>query len=454
MRYKRYKQTNITHIIPKNKISQELEGISAILDANPRIVERAYEDLTKGCNADNGREGMTAEQVVRSAILKQYRNLNYEELSFHLEDSNAFRAFARLGMSQYPCDSVLQENIKALSAETWESINRAIICYAEEEAIEKGRTIRTDSTAVETNIHHPTDSTLICDGVRIITRWLIEGSELRPKPRYRFSDHRRVVKKRVLAILNSRKEEQKRQAYKELLDYAGKVAGYAEGAIPVLQSYKNRDEKETQYAHELAEKLKQALTLMKQVIDQTTRRVMQGEAVPATEKVVSFFESHTDIIVKGRRETEYGHKIFLTGGTSNLILDCIIERGNPSDADHYKQLVARIENIYGRVPRQVTADGGFASKENLQWAKGKEIKDVAFSKKRGLSVLDMVKSSWVYKKLKNFRAGIEANISALKRAFGLRRCSWSGWEGFKQYVWSAIVSYNLLVLARHKIACT
>ena len=94
MRYKRYKQTNITHIIPKNKISQELEGISAILDANPRIVETAYEDLTKGCNANDGREGMTAEQVVRSAILKQYRNLNYEELSFHLEDSNAFRAFA------------------------------------------------------------------------------------------------------------------------------------------------------------------------------------------------------------------------------------------------------------------------------------------------------------------------------------------------------------------------
>jgi IS5 family transposase len=122
----------------------------------------------------------------------------------------------------------------------------------------------------------------------------------------------------------------------------------------VLESYKNRDEKETQYAHELAEKLKQALTLMKRVIDQATRRVIQGETVPARKKMVSFFESHTDIIVKGRRETEYGHKIFLTGGTSNLILDCIIERGNPSDSDHYKQLVERIENIYGRVPRQVT----------------------------------------------------------------------------------------------------
>jgi len=148
----------------------------------------------------------------------------------------------------------------------------------------------------------------------------------------------------------------------------------------VLESYKNRDEKETQYAHELAEKLKQALTLMKRVIDQATRRVIQGETVPTREKMVSFFESHTDIIVKGRREPEYGHKIFLTGWTSNLILDCIIERGNPSDSDHYKQLVERIENIYGRVPRQVTADGGFASKENSSGQKAKRLRMWRFPK--------------------------------------------------------------------------
>ena len=104
------------------------------------------------------------------------------------------------------------------------------------------------------------------------------------------------------------------------------------------------------------------------------------------------------------------------------------------------------------MPRQVTADGGFASKDNLAFAKENGVKDAVFARKRGLSILDMARSSWVYKTLRNFRAGIEAGISVLKRAFGLDRCTWSGWEGFTRDVWSTIVSYNLLVLARISLA--
>jgi len=104
------------------------------------------------------------------------------------------------------------------------------------------------------------------------------------------------------------------------------------------------------------------------------------------------------------------------------------------------------------MPRQVSADGGFASRNNLTFAKGCKVTDAVFAKKRGLTVIEMAKSAWVYKMLRNFRAGIEAGISVLKRAFGLDRCTWSGWGGFKQYVWSSIVSYNLLVLARIRLA--
>ena len=135
-----------------------------------------------------------------------------------------------------------------------------------------------------------------------------------------------------------------------------------------------------------------------------------------------------------------------------MILNCLVVRGNPADTDEYQPLLLKHEEQYGRMPRQVTADGGFASKDNLAFAKENGVKDAAFAKKRGLTVLDMVKSSWVYKKLRNFRAGIEAGISVLKRAFGLDRCTWTGWEGFKRYVWSNIVSYNLLVLARIRLA--
>jgi IS5 family transposase len=188
------------------------------------------------------------------------------------------------------------------------------------------------------------------------------------------------------------------------------------------------------------------------VISQTERRVFHGEKVPADEKLVSFFECHTDILVKGSREVEYGHKVFLTGGKTGMILDCVIERGNPNDAVLFPTLIERQEKLYNRPPRQVATDGGFASQDNLEKAKERGVQDVAFAKKRGLAVLEMVKSHWVYKKLRNFRAGIEANISRLKRSFGFSGCDWTGWAGFKQYVWSAVVSYNLLVLAQLKLA--
>ena len=452
MRQKFTPQMSLFAPMARNSIVKELEQVSKVLDANPRILELVYEDLVKTSRPDTGRKGMTAEQVLRGAVLKQYRELTYEELAFHLEDSDAFRTFARLEMGQYPSKSVLQENIKAIREETWEAIHAEILGYARQEKIETGRTVRVDSTAVETNIHHPTDSTLLSDGIRIITRWLAEGKELVPQPSYQFSDHRRAVKKRVMAILNARKDTVRQKAYGDLLHYAGLVKGYAVTAIPELASYEGYDLADTFTGRELARRLERAVRILGKVIDQTDRRVFKGEKVPASEKVVSFFEDHTDIIVKGRRDTEYGHKVFLAGGTSNMILTCHIARGNPADSDQYQPLLEQHRQQYGRMPRQVTADGGFASKENLAFARGNGVKDAAFAKKRGLSVLDMAKSSWVYKKLRNFRAGIEASISVLKRAFGLDRCTWSGWEGFKRYVWSTIVSYNLLVLARIKLA--
>jgi transposase, IS5 family len=448
MRKKWDEQASLFHVLPRNKIARELEAISVILDTQPQVLDRVYKDLLRVRLADTGREGMSAEQVLRCAILKQYRNLTYEELAFHLEDSQSFRAFAKMRMGQYPSSSTLQENIKALSVESWEAVHQAILGYAESQGLEKGRTARIDSTVVETHIHPPTDSTLLQDGIRIITRWLSEGKSLLPVPEYSFVDHNRRTKKRVVTILNARKEAIRQKAYRDLLDLAGRVRGYALGAIPGLSGFISVDAQMCLEAYALAEKLERAVLMLEQVISQTERRVFHGEKVPVEEKLVSFFECHTDIIVKGSREVEYGHKVFLTGGKTGMILDCVMKRGNPNDTVLFPILIERQEKVYGRPPRQVSADGGFASRENLQQAKGMGIKDVAFAKKRGLQVLEMVKSHWVYKKLRNFRAGIEANISRLKRSFGFSCCDWTGWAGFKQYVWSAVVSYNLLVLAQ------
>jgi len=200
--------------VARNKIAKELQLISHVLDASPKVLDVVYQELVRSSCPTTGREGMTADQVLRCALLKQYRQLTYEELAFHLEDSSSFRGFSRLEMGQYPCKSILQRNIKALREETWETINQVILGYAKQEKIESGRKVRIDATAVETDIHHPTDSTLLADGVRIITRWLAEGKGLSPPPCYAYSDHRRVVKKRVLIILNTNKEAVRQGAYR------------------------------------------------------------------------------------------------------------------------------------------------------------------------------------------------------------------------------------------------
>jgi IS5 family transposase len=134
-----------------------------------------------------------------------------------------------------------------------------------------------------------------------------------------------------------------------------------------------------------------------------------------------------------------------------MILDCILAKGNPLDSGTFLELMKRQGQLFERVPRQVSGDGGFASRQNLAGAKQMGIKDVSFSKRKGISVLEMVKSTGVYKALRNFRAGIEANISRLKKAFGFSRCDWTGWEGFKQYLWSALLTYNLTVMARSRM---
>ena len=135
-----------------------------------------------------------------------------------------------------------------------------------------------------------------------------------------------------------------------------------------------------------------------------------------------------------------------------MILDCQVLEGNPADSTLAKTMVDRQSEIYAHPPRQVVFDGGFASKMNLSEIKGSGVEDVAFSKGRGLEIGDMVKSSWVYKRLRDFRAGIEGNISFLKRVFGLDRCTWKSWPSFQSYVWGSIVSFNLLVFARHQLS--
>ena len=158
--------------------------------------------------------------------------------------------------------------------------------------------------------------------------------------------------------------------------------------------------------------------------------------------------------MKGSPEVDYGHKICLTTGPSSLVLDCIVLEGNPADKTLAAGMMERHREIFGEVPEQAAFDGGFASRANLTELKKMGIEDVMFSKRCGLEIHEMVRESWVYKCLRDFRAGIEGCISFFKRSFGLSRCTWKSFGSFKAYVWASILSANLLTFARHRLAAT
>jgi transposase, IS5 family len=433
--------------------AMELAAISALLDEEAGFAALVQQDLEAACrkNPGTGRPGLTGEQVLRMAVARQLNDWTYAELAFHLADSVSYRTFCRVEtLKAPPSKSAVAANIRAVRPRTLAALNDLLVTGAAARAVESGQTVRIDATVVPVTIHPPTDSTLLLDGIRVLGRLLKRADHLAGFTAYH--RHRRRAKRRVIEIqhLAPRATARRRAAYRDLLTLAQATNDYATCALAHVELLLTPASPRA--LQRLRHRLVEILPLVEQVIGQTTRRVLHGEAVPAPEKLVSLFESHADVLVKDRRETYYGHKIFLTGGTSGLILDCAIPKGNPGDVTWAVPLLQRQRRLYGRAPRQASFDGGFASRDNLRAAKALGVRDVCFAKKRGLAVLDMVKSSWVYRKLRDFRAGIESVISFLKRVCGLTRCIWKGAVAFHAYVRTAVLAANLLTLARHRLA--
>jgi len=382
-------------------------------------------------------------------IVKQMTGFSYVQLAFHLGDSTSYRAFCRLGLAEKPppC-STLKRNLKRVRAQTLERIHWGILEEAANRGVEKGRKVRFDCTVTATLMHAPSDSSLLWDCVRVLTRGMTRARQWVATP---FRNSTRRAKRRALGILNAKTDKKRRELYDDLLSVTSATYASAERLAESLGQCGSLGPLEHATVHGLASELRHYAALARRVHNQTARRLWMGERVPAKDKVVSIFETHSDIIIKDRRDVLYGHKLCLATGASGLVLDCRVEDGNPADSTLAVQMVEAQQDIYDRVPRQVAFDGGFASKANLARLKELGVKDVMFSKKRGLEVQDMAKSAHVYRGLRRFRAGIEAGISFLKRSFGLDRCTWRSLPSFKTYTWASVVAANLLMLARHAL---
>jgi transposase, IS5 family len=431
----------------------ELAAIGLLLEQLPEAVALVHADLSvrggRRVDASKGRDGIAAEQVLRVAILKQHTGLSYERLAFALADSSTYRGFCRLGYEQKPpTRSALQKNVKRVTTTTWEKINEMVVRRARDLGVEKGTKVRTDCLVVESNIHHPTDSSLLWDCVRVLARLMKRAKKTFGLD---FVNHRLRAKRRALEISNAASMEDRVPLYRDLLAITEQTLRQAQAVAKELLAVPGAG---LPSALALAAQIEHFVPLANQVVSQAERRVLRGDSVPSSEKLVSIFEPHTSIIIKDDRNTEYGHKVCLTTGASALVTDVVVEQGNPADSTLATKMMERQKAIFGQPPRQASFDGAFATKANLAQIKALGSTDVVFHKRCGIEVENMASSTRVYKKLRAFRAGIEGTISFLKRVFGLERCTWRGFDSFKSYVQASVLSCNLLVIARRLLAAT
>ena len=419
-------------------VAAELERASGWLNQHPELLDMIGA-CVPGCTR-YGRHGLTCETILRCAVLMHLIGYSYRGLEFALLDSASVQRFARVDPFRVPKKSALQSAVGAIDAATWQAIHGVLLQDAKQRGIESGTQVRIDSTVTETDILEPSDSRLLYDGVHVLTRLLCEARERLPQ--VTVHDHCRAAKRRMLEVEKQRDPQRRATTYRRLLRLVSKTIAYTAAALAEMCCVTKL------WAESWCTEVGAYRDLLARVVEQTKRRVFDGETVPASEKVVSLFEPHTDIICKGGRQTHYGHKINLSTGRSALVLDVVVESGNPADSERCLPMLRRHVETYGEPPQRVAFDGGYASRANLRDAKELGVEHVMFHKKRGLKADDMTPSAWIYGQLKRFRAGVEAGISYLKRCFGLDRCQWRGWEHFQAYVHSAVFAHNLMRLIR------
>src|SRR6201987_1362159 len=318
MRQERTVQATIFEVFARHEIGCALQAISQWLDGQRPLVSLVADDLRRQGVRETGRRGLPAETVLWCALVKQQRKLSYEELAFHLEDSASFRAFARLPLAWSPKKSVLHQTICAIRPETWEAVNRALLASAQQDKLESGATVRIDSTVTAALMHEPSDSALLWDAVRVMTRLLRQAAALPGAPALQWRDRRRLAKKRARAIEYSRGKANRRRLYCELI-------AATRATLAALQETGKRVAGLAGIAAERwRAQLGHYLPLIEGVLTQSQRRVLDGQAVNASEKVVSLFEPHADIIVKGARDLQYPPNLTLATGRSGLILDGVL----------------------------------------------------------------------------------------------------------------------------------
>jgi len=438
------------------EMAAELVKIDGYLE-DEKLFRMIKKDLShrhpKTC--ETGRNSTPVDVILRMLVVKRLYGYSYDETEQRVGDSLRLRQFCRVYLKDVPDDTTLIRWANQIQPKTLEQFNQRIIQLAVERKVTKGRKLRTDGTVVESNIRPPSDGRLLADSVRVLARSVERGrtllSVVAQKVKADFEDLTQAAKRlsrQIGETLRSKKETartQGRQLYENLLCMTEQTIAWA------VQTEKQLRKRSQQKAKRLAETLTHFIPLAKQVIEQTQRRVLKNEKVPASEKIVSLFEEHTDIIRRGKetRPVEYGHKFWLNEVEGGLVSHYRILEGNPSDEKQWQPSLKAHLKTFQEPPIQASADRGLSSEPNEKLAKNLGIKHVILPKRgyRSKARLKQEHKAW-FVKGRHWHAGVEGRISVLKRAHGLGRCLAHGLTGFHRWVGWGLIAGNLAVLGR------
>ncbi|HSE86699.1 MAG TPA: ISNCY family transposase [Candidatus Binatia bacterium] len=430
-----------------------LKKMSDFLDEQPKIVERVRQDLQWGLKKPaTGRTAMTPTQVLRSLVLMRVKNWDYRELSERIADGYTLRRFTGFYSQRVPKHDAFNRAFNRLRPQTLQALNDLVLKAAVDLGLEDGKRLRVDTTVTETDIHHPTDNTLLWDVVRVLTRLIGRLGKVLPKGIDNFSNRTRCARRRMQEIQRMtarQRHTQQKAKYRDLIGITQQVVHNARGVLEKIKNQCAVDPMDDIIIGELRRKIDHYCQLGARVIGQSRRRVLEGEQVATEEKIYSIFETHTDLIKRGKiqKPIEFGHKIFLAESAHGLITQYRVLEGNPPDHVHVKPSLQRHQETFGWAPAWYSSDRGFFSDENIKAYP--QVKLVCIPQRGGkrTSQRQAFERSPEFKKGQRFRAGIEGRISVLFRGRGMKRCLAEGRDRFEILIGAAVLTNNLMTIA-------
>lgn len=432
-----------------------LQGILGFLDDHATLVEQVRQDLARGLkNPHTGRNGITPAQTLRSLVLMRVKNWDYRELRERINDGYTLRGFTDFDSRRVPQHDAFNRAFNRLAPATLQAINRAVVEAAVQLGLEDGKQLRVDTTVVETDIHYPTDATLLWDTVRTVTRLVDKLHRELPRGVQGFTNRTRSARRRMQELERmsaTQRHTQQEPKYRELLRITGQVLESARQVVKKAAKVKGVDVLGRVMIDQLRQQIATYCDLGDKVVDQTRRRVLDGEQVPTDEKVYSIFEDHTHLIKRGkqRRPVEFGHKVFLAESSQGLITDYQILDGNPADTTHVQPSLDRHQQVFHCAPDLYAGDRGFYSADNVDHCQEAGVSQVCIPQRGGQKTAEQqtLEHSRAFKNGQRFRVGIEGRISVLFRGRGMKRCRAKGRERFEVLVGAAVLANNLLRIA-------